>query len=216
MKTSDIQALRQQYASEVLREEALGPDPHVLFDQWFDEAVRAELLEPNAMALATIDAGHRPQVRTVLYKGRTDDQGYTFYSNYESDKGHQLQLNPFASVLFMWLPLARQIRISGRVIRLTKEASRHYFELRPLGSRIGAIASNQSRIIESRELLDQAFQEASNAVDEDHPPQMPEHWGGYQILADRFEFWQGHANRLHDRIVFEWDGEQWQKYRLAP
>ncbi|TRX75816.1 pyridoxamine 5'-phosphate oxidase [Pseudomonas mangiferae] len=209
--------MRRDYTRDGLSETDAPDEPFALFRRWFDDAVRTEQLpvEPNAMTLATVDADGRPHCRILLLKG-LDDQGFTFFSNYESDKGRQLQAHPFAAMTFFWPSLERQVRIEGRVERVTEAESNAYFQIRPLGSRIGAWASPQSRPIRDREELEALLRETERRF-LNQAPTCPPHWGGYRLLPERVEFWQGRSSRLHDRLDYRReDGGAWARQRLAP
>jgi pyridoxamine 5'-phosphate oxidase len=211
----DLAALRRNYSQASLTEEDVTPDPISQFHLWFGEAVRARVVEPNAMTLATASPDGRPSARTVLLKG-FDDQGFMFYTNYESRKGVELDANPRAALLFTWLDLERQVRIEGTVARVSHDESLAYFQSRPKGSQIGAWASPQSRVIRSREVLEKRLEDVQNRYREtDHLP-LPAHWGGYRITPELVEFWQGRENRLHDRIQYRLHDGAWIIERLAP
>ena len=205
--------LRQNYDASALDEADADPDPFRQFAQWFEAALQADLMEPNAMALGTVDAHGRPASRMVLLKG-VDDRGFVFFTNFESRKGQNLAANPLASLLFWWDRLHRQVRIEGRVEKVGDLDSESYFRSRPYGSRLGAAASPQSRVIGSRAELEDRFK----ALEEAHPedPPRPAHWGGYRVVPDHFEFWQGRQSRLHDRLVYRPAGDAWRIERLAP
>ena len=207
--------LRKSYTLGSLTETEVDPDPIVQFERWFEHAVKSEVPEPNAMTLATVSADHRPSARIVLIKG-VDARGFTFFTNYESRKGHDLAANPHASLLFHWIELERQVRIEGRVEKTTAAESDAYFHSRPLNSRIGAWASEQSQVIESRAVLE-AREKAISAQYGEHPPRPP-HWGGYRLIPDAMEFWQGRPSRLHDRLLYTRavEGGDWQIARLSP
>lgn len=206
--------LRRDYSHATLSEHEVDPDPIRQFGVWFHQAVEAQMPEPNAMSLATVGSDGRPSLRIVLLKD-FDERGFTFYTNYQSRKGEDLLANPQAAITFHWVELERQVRIEGRVERVAAEESDAYFGIRPVKSRIGAHASNQSRVIASREQLEQQFDEAS-AKFGDHPPR-PAHWGGYRLAPDWMEFWQGRRSRLHDRIVYTRDADgSWGRQRLQP
>ncbi|OWT61805.1 pyridoxamine 5'-phosphate oxidase [Candidimonas nitroreducens] len=210
MSVADI---RQSYEKNVLLESALASTPLEQFSLWFEEALKAGAVEPTAMTLATCDAQGRPSARIVLLKGY-DERGFVFYTNYESRKGTELAANPYASLLFFWPLLERQVRIEGRVGKISAEESTAYYDSRPLGSRIGAWASPQSQPI-SRDQLEARTREFTQSLGE-HPPR-PEHWGGYRLAPERVEFWQGRPSRLHDRLVFLKNAQQqWANVRLAP
>lgn len=209
----DPAQLRQNYDSGALDEADVDADPFRQFARWFEDAHAAELMEPNAMTLATADAAGRPSCRMVLLKG-VDGRGFTFFTNFESRKGRELAANPRASLLFWWDRLHRQVRVDGTVETVAAEEADGYFHSRPYGSRIGAAASPQSRVIASRAELEQRFRELEAA----HPetPPRPAHWGGYRVVPDHFEFWQGRESRLHDRLVYRPDSQGWRIERLAP
>ncbi|HEY1460032.1 MAG TPA: pyridoxamine 5'-phosphate oxidase [Casimicrobiaceae bacterium] len=212
MKIAD---LRREYHRAALDENAVDRDPMLQFERWLDEAVRAELPEPTAMALATADAAGRPSARIVLLKGLADG-GFTFFTNYESRKGGELAARPDAALLFHWIELERQVRIEGRVGKLDDGESDAYFASRPLGSRLGAWASPQSRVIPDRVWLESAFDAAQRRFGGSALPR-PAHWGGYRLVPESFEFWQGRASRLHDRIRYRRDESgHWLVERLAP
>lgn len=204
---------RQIYQKSVLLENSLSASPLNQFSLWFDEAVQADAIEPNAMTLATADAQGRPSARIVLLK-QIDEQGLVFFTNYQSRKGHDLAAQPHASLLFFWPQLERQVRLEGRVEKIDPNESDQYFDTRPLGSRIGAWASPQSQPISRQELEARTRQFTESLGDK---PSRPPHWGGYRLLPERVEFWQGRPSRLHDRLVYQRDElGQWQVTRLAP
>ncbi|AWI52538.1 pyridoxamine 5'-phosphate oxidase [Aquabacterium olei] len=210
----DLAQMRKSYELAELDEAQVAPEPIDQFHRWFDEAVRAKALEPNAMTVATVGADGRPSTRVLLLKG-ADAQGLVWFTNYESRKGHELAANPFAAMQFFWGELERVVRIEGRVERVSDEESDAYYGSRPLGSRIGAWVSPQSRVLTSRSELEAAWARQQAALGDDPP--RPPHWGGYRLVPDRWEFWQGRPSRLHDRIVYQRlaDGT-WQRQRLAP
>ena len=209
-----IADLRRDYSHATLSEHEVDADPIRQFEQWFQQTLASEVPEPNAMSLATVGKDGKPSLRIVLLKD-VDARGFTWYTNYESRKADDLQANPHAALTFHWVPLERQVRIEGRVEKVDVADSEAYFNIRPIKSRLGAIASAQSRPIESREQLEQQFAEAEAKYGE-HPPR-PSHWGGYRLIPEWIEFWQGRRSRLHDRIVYtrQPDG-QWSLQRLQP
>ncbi len=209
-----IADLRRDYSHATLSEHEVDADPIRQFEQWFQQTLASEVPEPNAMSLATVGKDGKPSLRIVLLKD-VDARGFTWYTNYESRKADDLQANPHAALTFHWVPLERQVRIEGRVEKVDVADSEAYFNIRPIKSRLGAIASAQSRPIESRERLEQQFAEAEAKYGE-HPPR-PSHWGGYRLIPEWIEFWQGRRSRLHDRIVYtrQPDG-LWSLQRLQP
>jgi len=211
-----LAAMRRSYERGGLDEGDLAPTWEAMLARWLDDAVAGGVREPNAMVVATADAAGRPSLRTVLLKG-LDDGGLTFFTNYDSDKGHELAANPVASILFPWIDLQRQVRLTGAVRRLDAAASDAYFASRPYGSRIGALASPQSRVVAGRAALESA-RDALHARFPDPPGEVPrpEDWGGYVVSPDAVEFWQGRPDRLHDRLRYRLDGAAWVTERLAP
>jgi pyridoxamine 5'-phosphate oxidase len=210
----DLSALRQEYANQELDVETTARNPFEQFQNWFAAASTAELLEPNAMVLATVDAQQRPSQRTVLLK-YFDDQGFVFFTNYGSRKAQQMAENQQVSVLFQWLPLHRQVEINGRVEKVSTAESLKYFALRPRGSQLGAWISRQSEVVSSRSVLETKWEEMKRRFGEGDIP-VPSFWGGYRVLPNRFEFWQGGAKRLHDRIEYLPSENAWQRHRLSP
>jgi pyridoxamine 5'-phosphate oxidase len=212
--TQELWRLGEQYQGAPLDPEACDPDPIVEFRRWFQVAVDAELPTVNAMTLATIDERGRPAARLVLLK-EVDDRGFVFFTNYDSRKGRDLAAHPFAALVVFWEPLHRQIRVEGAIEKLDAAASDAYFAVRPRGSQIGAIASPQSQPIASREALAHLVAEAEAAVGTGTPAR-PAHWGGYRLVPDMIELWQGQRSRLHDRVRYRRDREDWLRDRLAP
>ena len=209
-----IADLRKSYERAELSEEASHPDPLTQFDQWFKEAIEAQVPEPNAMTLATVGHNLRPSTRVVLIKG-LDARGIVWFTNYESQKGQELAGNPYAALQFHWVELERVVRIEGRVEKISEAESDDYFHSRPLDSRIGAWASPQSQVIADRGVL--VANAARYAAQFLLQPPRPPHWGGYRLVADQWQFWQGRKSRLHDRLRYTPDGEQgWVRARLAP
>jgi pyridoxamine 5'-phosphate oxidase len=211
----NIAAIRKNYAMESLTEASVAKDPINQFKVWIEETLSAEANEPTAMVLSTVNKSGRPSARVVLLKDVTTD-GFMFFTNYESRKGHDLQENPFASLTFFWPELERQVRVEGQIVKVPAEVSDAYFHSRPVGSQIGAWASPQSRQIESREELEKADAAYTSKFADQPVIPRPEHWGGFILIPDLVEFWQGRPNRLHDRIVYELQENNWHLKRLAP
>ena len=209
----NIAELRQEYMRAGLAEAQADPDPLRQFERWFDDAVRAKLPLPNAMTLATASAGGAPTARIVLLKG-IDGGGFVFYTNYRSRKGREMEAKSSACLLFLWSDLERQVRIEGKVEKVSARESDEYFVTRPLGARLSAWASNQSESVVSRKVLETAMEEARRRHG-DKPPRPP-HWGGYRLLPQAVEFWQGRADRLHDRLLYARKDGSWSIERLAP
>ena len=205
--------LRKSYERGELDEASSADDPLRQFQVWLDQAIKAELPEPNAMTLATVSADSRPSTRVVLIKG-VDERGLVWYTNYESRKGRELAHNPHAALQFHWVELERVVRIEGRVEFASAEESDRYYSTRPLDSRIGAWASPQSQPIGSRAVL--VANAAKAAARHGLSPSRPPHWGGYRLVPDRWEFWQGRRSRLHDRLCYRLEGGRWRRERLAP
>ncbi len=213
---SSIADLRQNYALAGLAKADLDSDPIKQFQVWFQQALDADVIEPNAMTLATATPEGRPTARIVLLKG-VSEAGFVFYTNYESQKGQQLINNPYAALVFLWQKLERQVRIEGKVEQLSTTESAEYFHSRPQGSQLGAWASDQSRIISSREVLEQKLADLKQQYSDDTTVPLPEHWGGFRVIPHRIEFWQGRPSRLHDRLVYDLQGDgSWMINRLAP
>lgn len=211
--SSHIADLRKSYERAELSEDASHGDPLQQFDQWLNEAIASQVPEPNAMTVATVGGDMRPSTRIVLIKGY-DERGIVWFTNYDSRKGQQIAGNPFAALQFHWVELERVVRIEGRVEKVSAEESDAYFNSRPLDSRIGAWASPQSQVIAGRSVL------VANAARYGakfmlNPPRPP-HWGGFRLVPDRWEFWQGRKSRLHDRLRYRLEGSNWVRERLAP
>lgn len=210
----NIQNLRQDYRAAELSEADIDKNPIAQFAKWFKDALEAKLYEPNVMTLATADLTGKPSSRILLLKG-FDEEGFVFFTNYNSKKGKDLQENPQAAMQFFWPELERQVRIEGMVTKATAEASTAYFHSRPKGSQIGASASPQSTVIPNREILEDRVKELTASYQETEVPR-PEHWGGYVLKPSHIEFWQGRPSRLHDRITYTSVNGVWTINRLAP
>ena len=213
MNTPSLADMRKNYQQAELLESNAAADPLEQFTLWLNQALSAEIPEANAMTLATVSSDLRPSTRVVLIKG-FDDKGLVWFTNYDSRKGLELAGNPFAALQFHWVELERVVRIEGLVEKISDADSDHYFHSRPLASRIGAWASPQSQVIESREWLTNASQ--TYAAQFAQQPPRPPHWGGYRLVPDRWEFWQGGPARLHDRLQYRWVNGAWLMERLAP
>lgn len=214
MEYKNLADLRRDYSLRGLSESTIDPDPFTQFSAWFDEYVNSKPIEPNAMVASTVGSAGRPSSRVVLLKG-FDRNGFVFFTNYESKKAADLDLNPQVALHFFWPELERQINISGTVTRTSREESEAYFATRPVESRIGAWASRQSRVLVSRQELEERVAEMQTRFEGAEIP-CPPFWGGFRVRADRFEFWQGRQNRLHDRIVYTRLGDAWAISRLSP
>ncbi|MDJ0737110.1 MAG: pyridoxamine 5'-phosphate oxidase [Nostocaceae cyanobacterium] len=211
----DIGDLRREYTQKGLRRKDLQPDPFHQFEIWFQQACRADILEPNAMILATASADGEPSQRTVLLK-YFDREGFVFFTNYESKKARQIGENPQVSLLFPWLILERQVQIMGTAAKISTGESLKYFATRPRGSQIGAWCSQQSTVISSRQLLEMEFTKMREKFIHGEVP-LPSFWGGYRVVPKSFEFWQGRPHRLHDRFLYSRaDDGSWNIQRLAP
>jgi pyridoxamine 5'-phosphate oxidase len=206
--------IRREYARDFLLESSALPDPIAQFGRWFTDATTAKVPEPNAMLLATADASGAPSARIVLLKG-FDADGFVFYTNYNSRKAEDLEQNPRAALVFFWESLERQVRIEGRVTKTSREESEIYFHSRPVDSQIGAWVSHQSRVIGSRQELEYRAVELQKQFAGREVP-LPDFWGGYRVIPDRIEFWQGRPSRLHDRLEYVRAREAWKMQRLAP
>lgn len=210
----NLASLRQDYAAATFDESHAHPHPFVQFGLWFDQALHSHVPEPNAMTLATADANGKPHARVVLLKA-LDEGGFVFFTNYQSDKARELAQNPFAGLVFMWLELQRQVRVEGRVEKVSEAESDAYFLSRPRPSQIGALVSPQSQTIPNRQFLEDKYMQLEKEY-AGKPVERPANWGGYRLFPERFEFWQGRQSRLHDRLVYELKGQNWKIIRLAP
>jgi pyridoxamine 5'-phosphate oxidase len=210
-----IADLRRDYARESLSEQDVLADPIAQFRHWFDQALAADVLEVNAMALATVNADGQPSVRMVLLK-ELDQRGFVFFTDYRSRKGQELDAAPRAGLCFHWGELERQVRVTGAVERITRAESAEYFRSRPVGSQLGAWTSQQSTVIPSREALERTLIEVGQRFGDEEVP-LPDHWGGYRVVPQEIEFWQGRPSRLHDRLHFRRGSDgAWQMVRLSP
>jgi pyridoxamine 5'-phosphate oxidase len=215
MQQKAIADLRKDYTLQDLNEAEVDPNPFIQFKRWFDQALLSQLAEPNAMTLATATTEGKPSARIVLLKD-FDEQGFVFYTNYNSQKGQQLTENPQASLVFWWVELERQVRISGRVEKVSSNQSDEYYKSRPKSSRLGAWASNQSEVIPSREVLEQRMHDLEVKYQNQDVPRPP-HWGGFRVVPSEIEFWQGRQSRLHDRLLYTYLGDgSWKIQRLSP
>lgn len=214
MTQPSIADLRQNYTRQQLLETSVDPNPIKQFQLWFEQARSVDILEPNAMTLATASKEGVPSARIVLLKG-VDDRGFTFYTNYESRKGQELAANPQAVLVFWWEPLERQVRIEGSVEKVSAQEAEEYFHSRPRGSQLGAWASPQSQVISNREMLETRLEDVTRTY-QDQEILRPNHWGGYRLVPHTIEFWQGRPNRLHDRLCYRFEQNHWIIERLAP
>ena len=211
----DLAELRREYSQAPLLESEVDGDPIRQFDVWFNQAVDAGLTDPNAMTLATATVDGKPSARIVLLKG-FDHQGFCFFTNYDSPKAQDLEANPKAALVLPWIELDRQVRVTGCVEKTDKETSQHYFAARPRGSQLAAWVCQQGQVVPDREQLDRLFREFDNKFENQDVP-LPQHWGGYRLIPDAIEFWQGRPNRLHDRLIYrKQDDGSWVIQRLAP
>jgi len=213
LESKDLSNLRKQYSKSSLSVSSVSKDPFKQFDKWMLEMLRSGFYEPNAMTLATASKQGKPSLRVVLLKG-IDNNGFLFFTNYKSKKGKEIEENPYGSLLFYWDKLERQVRIDGKIEKVTKEESEAYFKTRPYKSRLGAWASKQSTVIESRSVIVKEFLKYMVKF-RNHVP-LPDYWGGYRLVPESFEFWQGRPNRLHDRITYTKLKKQWKIERLSP
>jgi len=211
-KKGDLSSLRKEFLQSGINKEDLKSSPVEQFSLWFSQAMESDIIEPSAMSLATSDDSIG--IRTVLLK-YFDEKGFVFYTNYESKKSKQMQKNPQAAILFPWLALERQVKIIGKVEKISKLESLKYFSSRPKGSQIGAWASEQSSRISSRSILIEQFESMKKKFSNGEIP-LPEFWGGYRVIPQSIEFWQGRANRLHDRFIYEREEGEWTISRLSP
>jgi pyridoxamine 5'-phosphate oxidase len=209
-----INTLRHDFSKQSLNENDVDKNPILQFEKWFKEAVEAKVNEPNAMTVCTATKDGKPSARILLIRN-FDENGFVFYTNYNSRKGLEIEENPYCSILFFWPELERQVRIEGVLQKQNKEESDIYFQTRPRTSKLGAWSSPQSKVIESRNVLDEAYQKNSEKFPGDNVPR-PEFWGGYLLKPNSIEFWQGRPSRLHDRIVYKKQNAEWEIMRLAP
>jgi pyridoxamine 5'-phosphate oxidase len=210
-----LSELRKEYSKATLDISTVSDDPILQFNVWFNEALQSEVLEPNAMSLSTISHDNRPSCRIVLLKG-IEENKFLFYTNHQSQKGKELEINPVCALTFFWPELERQVRVEGSVSRINDTRAEAYFQSRPLGSQIGAWSSPQSSAIDSRAILEERVKEIEKRFHGMQVLPKPKQWGGYEVKPEMVEFWQGRKNRLHDRIVYSRENERWTIHRLAP
>ena len=216
MNDQNLANLRKTYAQRTLSEADVLPDAVHQFRVWLNEALAAQLDEPTALTLSTVSATGQPSSRVVLLKGLPDEAGFLFYSNYDSRKGQELAARPLAAINFFWPGLERQVRVEGRIEKAPETLSTEYFQSRPRSSQLGAWASPQSQVIANREELEAREAHVAEEFGAQDPLPRPDNWGGYILKPHRLEFWQGRPSRLHDRIVYELEGQDWKRSRLAP
>jgi pyridoxamine 5'-phosphate oxidase len=214
MNKIEVAQLRENYLLNELLVSDVLTNPIKQFEVWFKNALDAQVKEPNAMQVSTINRNNRPSNRTVLLKSIEND-GFVFYTNYNSNKSAEIEQNPFGAITFLWIDLERQVRIEGKIAKVSAEESNEYFAQRPRGSQIGAWVSNQSEVIESREVLEKSQLFFEKKFENISIPR-PEHWGGFKLIPDKIEFWQGRSSRLHDRILYTLEGNDWKIERLSP
>lgn len=210
-----LAGLRKEYSKASLDITTVSPNHIEQFNKWLHEALKAKVLEPNAMCLATVADNKRPSCRIVLLKG-IENGKFLFYTNYQSHKGKELEINPVCALTFFWPELERQVRIEGTVMRVDEKRSEEYFQSRPLGSQIGAWSSPQSSIIDNREILEERVKQIQERFEGKEALPKPHQWGGYEVDPSMLEFWQGRENRLHDRIEYMRGDNEWRIHRLAP
>ncbi len=217
MENKEISGIREDYTKGSLLESEVSASPFTQFDHWFGQALKEEVMEPNAMVLSTVSEAGSPSSRIVLLKG-FDDAGFVFFTNYQSRKGQELSLQSNGALLFFWPELQRQVRIEGNLHKIAPEQSEAYFQSRPRGSQLGAWASPQSEIVPDREFLEQKLEEVNQLYEGEELIPKPPHWGGFVLDPIRIEFWQGRGSRMHDRIVYILDpkNRSWGIHRLAP
>jgi pyridoxamine 5'-phosphate oxidase len=210
-----LNSVRREYAGQELTKDSVAENPFKQLFSWINDAVNAQVLDPAAMILSTVGSDNKPSARTVLIRGQ-EENGIIFYTNYDSKKGQDLVSNPYVAITFFWVELDRQILIRGRAEKTSYEASQKYFSHRPKESQISAIASNQSGIVENRKSLEDAYAAIAEKYKDVGPLPCPENWGGFRVIIDSFEFWQGRPSRLHDRIRYTKENNDWKLDRLSP